>query len=187
MAKTHIITGAAAAVIVLIAGSAKAQGVSDSFDALQGRVNSGARVVVKDQTGRETEGVLTALTASGISLTVGNDQRQWRAAEVSELRRRGDSVKNGALIGIGIGLGAGVAGGMAMGAWMSNEGGNAGGAFIAMSALGAGIGAAAGAGFDGLRQGQTVLFRRASSGRGSVSLAPLVTPTVRALHVTMRF
>jgi len=38
MAKTHIITGAAAAVIVLIAGSAKAQGVSDSFDALQGRV-----------------------------------------------------------------------------------------------------------------------------------------------------
>ena len=187
MARTHIITGAAAAVIVLIAGSAKAQSVSDSFDALQGRVNSGTRVVVKDQTGRETEGVLTSLTASGIALTVGNDQRQWSADEVRELRRRGDSVKNGALIGMGIGLGAGFVGGMAMGAWMSNEGGNAAGAFLAMSALGAGIGAAAGAGFDGLRQGQTVLFRRSSSGHGSVSVAPVLTPTVRALHVSMRF
>lgn len=187
MANTHIITGAAAAVIVLMAGGANAQGVPDSFDALQGRVNSGARVVVKDQAGRETEGVLTGLTVSGISLRVGNDERQWPAAEVRELRRRGDSVKNGTLIGLGIGLGVGVGGGLAMGSWAGNEGGNASGAFLAMSALGAGIGAAAGAGFDALRQGQTVLFRRSSSGGGSVSFGPVLTPTVRAVHVAIRF
>jgi len=187
VARTHIITGAAAAVIVLIAGGAQAQGVSGSFDALQGRVNSGARVVVKDQAGRETEGVLTALTASGISLRVGNDQRQWPAAEVSELRRRGDSVKNGTLTGLVIGLGAGVGGGLAMASLYGNEGGNADAGFLMMTGLGAGIGAAAGAGFDGLRQGQTVLFRRASSGGGSVSLGPVLTPTVRALQVAIRF
>ena len=187
MARTHIITGAAAAVIVLIAGGAKAQGVSDSFDALQGHVNSGTRVVVKDQAGRETTGVLTALTPSGISLRVGNDQRQWPAAEVSEVRRRGDSVKNGTLIGLGIGLGVGVGGGLAFAALLGNEGGDAGAGFLMMAGLGAGIGAAAGAGFDGLRQGQTVLFRRSPSGGGSVSFGPVVTPTVRALHVAIRF
>ena len=187
MAKPHIITGAAAAVIVLMAGAAKAQGVSDSFDALQGRVNSGARVVVKDQAGRETEGVLTGLTASGISLRVGNDQRQWPAAEVSEVRRRGDSVKNGTLMGLGIGLAAGVGGGLAMASLFGNEGGDAGGVFLAMSALGAGIGAAAGAGVDASRQGQTVLFRRSASGGKSVSFGTVLTPAVRAVHVAIRF
>src|SRR4029078_3784840 len=98
-------------VIFVMAGSAKSQSVSHSFDALQGRVNSGTRVVVKDQTGRETEAVLTSWPASGTSVTAGNDQRQWSAGEVREWRRRGDSVKNGALIGMGIGLGAGFAGG----------------------------------------------------------------------------
>lgn len=188
MAKTHIITGAAVAVIVLIAGGAKAQGVSDSFDALQGRVNSGTRLVVKDHAGRETEGVLTDLTSSGISLRVGNDQRQWPAGEVAEVRRRVDPVKNGMLIGLGIGLGVGVGVGLAMAQLFENEGGNGPtGVFLAMSALGAGIGAGAGAGSDALWRRQTVLFRRSSSGGGSVSFEPVLTPTVRALHVAMRF
>ena len=152
-----------------------------------GKVKGFPGVLVTDAKGSETKGKLVSWTGSEIVLQTDSGPRIFKPGDAVRLDLHGDSVKNGALIGMGIGLGAGFAGGAAMGSWMSNEGGGAAGAFLAMSALGAGIGAAAGAGFDGLRQGQTVLFRRSSAGHGSVSVAPVLTPTVRALHVSMRF
>src|SRR5262245_64170982 len=88
---------------LLNAGSAQAQA---SFGGVQ---SPGLPTVfVTDRSGEETKGILQRLTESEISVLVDGTTKTFTPDEVSTIERKGDSLKNGALIGLSIGAVTGV-------------------------------------------------------------------------------
>jgi hypothetical protein len=69
-------------------------------------------VYVVDDTGTETEGRLLRLDPDALVLLVDSTERRFEAARVKRIQRRGDSLKNGAIIGAVVG---GVMGALAAG------------------------------------------------------------------------
>jgi hypothetical protein len=67
---------------------------------------SGRTMIVADTTGRETEGQLLSLSSDGLTMTVDGQDRRFTRQQVAALYERGDSIKNGLIIGL-------VAGGVA--------------------------------------------------------------------------
>jgi hypothetical protein len=101
--------------LLLVAGclatapAASAQPAAASFEALAGRLQIGQQVWVTDGTGREHRGRLEQLSSDGLVLRA-NGAETFAAADVRRVRTRNhDSVKNGALIGLGIGAAVGTA------------------------------------------------------------------------------
>jgi hypothetical protein len=91
------------------AAAASAQQPVASFDALAGRLQLGQMVWVTDPTGREVRGRLERLSSDGLVLKA-NGSETFAAADVRRVRTRDrDSIKNGALIGLGIGGAMGTA------------------------------------------------------------------------------
>jgi hypothetical protein len=107
-------SGGARTVALLVAGvlataaAASAQAPAASFDALTGRVQIGQLIWVTDPTGREVRGRLERLSTDG--LTLQESHVTLAAPDVRRVRTRDrDSLKNGALIGLGIGGAMGTA------------------------------------------------------------------------------
>ncbi|MSO56465.1 MAG: hypothetical protein EXQ55_06020 [Acidobacteria bacterium] len=65
-------------------------------------------VYVLDRSGGETEGRLVSLTEAAVTIQTQTAPRTFNLSEVVRIYRRGDSLKNGALIGAGVGLGFGL-------------------------------------------------------------------------------
>ena len=61
-------------------------------------------VYVEDRAGAETSGRLLSITPTAIAIDVDGSRRTFTPADIVKIDRRGDSLKNGAIIGAAIGL-----------------------------------------------------------------------------------
>ena len=130
----------------------------DRFVHVQYALRPGDTVFVVDDTGTETRGKVARIEPSALRLIVDGYERDWGAAAVERLERRGDSLKNGAIAGLWTGgifgllfaIAAvdGAGGGAAV--TLVPSGGQIAGVFGAFMGLGAGIGA----GIDALVPGR---------------------------------
>ena len=156
-----------------------------SFDQLSVLVKPGDKITVVDARGVRTDGRVGLLSRGTLTLTTPFGMRQLGELDVAEIRqRRGDSLKNGAIIGavsattyyviIGA-LFAGMDGGDVLV-----------GQAITGGVVFAGLGAAAGAGIDALITRRQVIYRKGSH-ESSVTLSPLVGRGRRGAAITVRF
>lgn len=147
---------------------------------------SGRTMIVADGSGRETDGHLLSLSSDGLAMTVDGQARIFTRQQVAALYERGDSIKNGLILGL---VAGGVAG-FAKGASKDDcdhtpvvgpayftpldcsagekwaEGSKVGGL---LGLAGAGIGAV----FDKLIVGRRLLYQgQHASPRATVSVAP---------------
>lgn len=165
----------------------RAQEPVTSFDALAGRIQVGQRIQVTDSTGREVGGRLEKLSGDGLLLKA-HGLESFAAADVRIIRRRDhDSLKNGALIGLGVG--GGLATAWCVGAIADSGEVNArvecAEGFIVYPALGAVIGLAS----DAMIPGKLRVIYRAPGVRSPVTVVvvPLLPSRSRGLAVALSF
>jgi hypothetical protein len=173
--------------LLLCAGGTRveAQEVASSFDQLAVLVKPGDKITVVDVTGRETKGQIGKLSRDALILVTSAGPRQLGEVDVATIsQRRGDSLKNGAIIGAV----AGTAYFVTMVALLSDsDGGDVIiGTAIAGGVLFAGMGAAAGVGIDALITRRQVIYQK-PAGRSRVSVSPLFGHRRRGAAVTVRF
>jgi hypothetical protein len=179
-----------AAVVVVVAAAlcgpalAAAQEPVRDFTQLNTRLRPGDTVWVTDAQGREVKGKIRTLSLEAVALK-GDGDRTLAAAEVTTIRmRETDTLRSGALIGLGVGAASGLAGCAAGGATGPSDYAWCGAIF---SAIGAGIGV----GIDALTPGRKIVAYRAPGAAGApsarLSVAPFVTPRARGLGVAFSF
>jgi hypothetical protein len=165
-----------------------AQGIATTFQELRLLVRPGDNVTVTDVSGREVSGRITDLSASSLALMADGQPREWRETEVATIRqRRGDSLANGALIGLGIGAGV-TAIGIAI--WVNSdtyEGEVTGGDAVLVTAIYGGLGAAIGTGIDALMTRRQVVFEKRSASGIAFQVAPLLTPARTGARLSIGF
>jgi hypothetical protein len=135
-------------------------------------------VFVVDDVGVETTGKLLRLDHEAIVVLVNGAERRFETRRVARVTKRGDSLKNGVLIGTVVGLVSGVLG-SAIAECANDQGGFSGcgaGAKLGLVLLSTGVYAAIGTGIDAAIQGRTVLYqapprRPDSQSKGGASFA----------------
>lgn len=135
---------------------------TDSFSSLAG----GRSIIIVDESGVETTGRLLRLTDDELAISTGGRDRTFARQQVAAVYERGDSVKNGAIIGVLTGAALGFAGGTqstcgdfwtGLHSCSLNEKVRNG---IGSAVLVSGLGAAIGAGIDALKTGRRTLYQR---------------------------
>jgi hypothetical protein len=157
-----------------------------SFEQLQVLVKPGDKIFVTDATGNVTEGRVTGLSKSALSLTSKSSTRDWTESEVFKIRQwRPDSLKNGALIGAGAGLGFGAIGAAIFcGEFRSGCAAEAA-AFLAFYG---GIGAGIGVGIDALIPSKkTVYLGGKEISLNRIKVKPLVSKSSKGVAVAFSF
>jgi hypothetical protein len=162
--------------LALVPGLARAQDATARWPGLA--TSELSTVYVLDDAGVETSGKLIRLDPDAIVVLVGGAERRFDAARIRRVQKRGDSIRNGAIIGAVVGAVFG-----ALGAGISDcpgdhPGGHCAGSRVALFALSTGVYTAMGAGIDALIVGRTTLFtaapatggRSPSASRGSASI-----------------
>jgi len=182
-----------AAVLLLAAMTAPspagAEAVARSLGELGRRLKPGQKVHVLERSGRITEGVVTELTESSLTLYSG-ENRTLAADDVLLVDREGDSVKNGIVVGAVSGAVMGVLV-MLSSKSLSEEQKIADDcpecASPSIVAVATAEGAALGWLIDALRKGRTHLYEAPLSRTTSVKVTPLVDKGRRGLAVTVGF
>jgi len=142
-------------------------------------------VTVMLEDGRTQEGTVEAVSSSDITLMVDSTPRVLDLASVREIRKRGDSLRNGTVIGLVAGLGGSIALGGYAGALCDNEGGqNCPRIVVAGWVVPLAMGMLLGAAFDADHVGTTLVF----GDRKRLSIAPVVGHRTygAAVHLTIR-
>jgi hypothetical protein len=137
-----------------------------------------------DSAGQQSTGVVQRIESSALTVRVNGQERQWPVAEMRELWREGDSLRNGAILGALIGMGAGVAGGVPVAMLYENEGGDGARPLFIMAALGTGAGLGIGIGFDALFRGRTLVYRQRAA---PVVARPILSNDRRGVQLAVRF
>ena len=146
-------------------------------------VARGARLLVIDRSGSETAGTLVGVRPTALQLLVGNRAVEISGPEIAEIRRDGDSLWNGVLLGSAFGGAValsfiGQVDCQTCGAW------EAASVWLALS----GGGAAVGGLLDHLQRDGRVAYRGGDrEGSPRVLLSPLIAPGRRGLVMTRRF
>ena len=169
---------------------ARAQEPATSLADLQQWVRIGDRVTVTDASGHRLTGRIAGLKPDSIALVgdsvVRDIVRDFAQADVFEItRREPDSLRNGALIGLGVG------GGLFFLLAVSSGGcgyeSDCTGMILLGTAFYAGVGAGIGVGIDALVPGrESVIFRR-PAGHAVVGFSPRLTPRRQAVVVSLSF
>jgi hypothetical protein len=137
-------------------------------------------VYVTDALGRETKGKLFSWIGSEIVLETGDGSRTYKPGEAVRMDLRGDSLKNGALIGLGTGL--------AMGG-LAAAGCYCGGGDAAIVVFSAAFYTIVGVGIDALVPGRTPLWNagpRANQRSARNGLTFRLSPERRSAFVGWR-
>jgi hypothetical protein len=151
LALTRSLTGSVLIVATFVPTSAKAQ--TETFSELVGQVKPGDRVVVSSADGNQTEGLITNLTASSLSVRLINEadfylnnsaDKTFSEAAVRKIVRQ-DSNWNGVLIGAAAGVPASW-----FYLWSAGGSDSAGAVFVGGCILFGGLGALVGGGVDAL-------------------------------------
>ncbi len=116
------------------------------------------RVHILEDDAGEISGRLIDFSGSWLTLIVEGEQRQLELSRIQRIDVRGDSVKNGAVIG-GVVLGAWCA-------WLCGQGLEGAGQMVPAVLANTLLGALIGAGIDGLRVGRTTIYRRPGGAPG---------------------
>ena len=165
-----------AAVSILSAARAP-QPTAASFEQLEVLVRSGDKVRVTDTSGSRLSGTIMKVTPSLLSLKVGDSLRELAQSDVAVIQqRRGDSLSNGALTGLGVGAGFG----MVMCARCHVGPGLAAAAFYG------GLGARR-VGIDAMLRADVVLFQRKPGSGARISVAPQLASSHKGVTVSVRF
>jgi hypothetical protein len=132
-------------------------------------------VHVLDDMGSETTGTLIGIDADSISLLVNGNERSFERARVRRLQKRGDSLKNGALIGAGVGVVlASITAAVADCPTASDTSGP--GAKVGLAILGTAIYTGVGVGIDALVTGRTTMYEAPAGGAFNL---PGLRPEIR--------
>ena len=166
--------------LLLFAGSAEAQPAT-LYDVVW-LVQPGDTLTVTDNAGVRVRGKLVQMSPTSLVLDVSRTLRQFQESDIHEIKRRGDSLKNGALIGFAIG---GAFAAYAVTAQLPSDDYN-GDEYIAFVPLLGGIGAAIGVGIDALIRGDRVLYARPQASQPSVSVAPIVRRGQKGVLMSVR-
>jgi len=177
----------AAVVALAVPAPAAAQEPVTSFDQLSTRLKPGDTIWITDAQGREVKGKIQALAPDALTLR-GDGLMTFAARDVSIIRESdGDSLKNGALIGLGVGGGIGVAACVSIVAMDDDDAGWCAAAIGTYSAMGVGIGV----GIDALIPGRKRVAYRAPGAPGTtparLSFAPVITPRTKGVAVSFAF
>jgi hypothetical protein len=141
---------------------------ADTFRALAGSVEAGQRIVVTTTESDRIRGRVRDIDASVLLLEDVGRIREFRESDVLEIRKRGDRLSEGALLGAGAGAGAGALVGQSR--CHSEQGFCAGvGALLGLGA-GAGIGLAV----DALTRNNDVLYARPQTTTQRWTIEPLI-------------
>lgn len=166
------------ALTVMSAASARAQEAQavDSFTQLQAIVKLGDTMTITDITGRKAEGSILALSSSTLVLLAEGRRRELQEHEVAAIsQRRPDSLKNGALWGLGAGAASGfIVSALGSAAASILDGPDArvsAGPILTGTVLMAGIGTGIGMAVDGLIKRDRLIYSR-SPGSVSVGISP---------------
>ena len=158
-----------------------AQQVS-SFEQLQLLVKPGDNIYVTDFVGKTTKGRIASVSDSSLELTVDGVRRDWIQKDVREIRQwRGDSLRNGALIGAGAGVGW-AALGIALECNCEVAQATAGILFLG------GLGAAIGAGIDALIPSkQTIFLNKNQGSTRRFEIRPILNRSHKGAKVAFSF
>jgi hypothetical protein len=160
------------AVLVCFPAAAHAQ---ESLGGWRGlNLSSLNTIYVTDDTGRQTEGKLLRIEPESLVMLVAGAEQRFDVAQVRRIDRRGDSLKNGTLIGVGIGVALGlVTAGISDCIDGDGPGSSCVGGRILVMAVSTGIYAAIGAGVDALIVGRTRVY---DAGRSTGAVRNLSGP-----------
>jgi hypothetical protein len=187
----------AAALLVLAAmatpSPALAADVARSLEDLGRRIKPGEKVQVLERSGRVTEGVITELSESSVTVFA-FENRTVPAEDILRVDREGDPVRDGILIGVAAGVAAGALAGASYAHVPEEE--KAATApcpmcesIPAMMAMGAVSGAFWGWLVDHLEKGRTPLYEASLSrtSPATVTVTPVVGRGRRGLSVAVAF
>ena len=135
---------------------------------LASRTRPGDALVVTDRSGREITGSLARLSDSAVTLVANGVERDVALTDVGRIEKRGDSLKNGALIGAGV-MAAPVL------LWLGSGCDRGCGTLIGAAVFNAGLGAFVGALIDRAHEGRTSLFNREQVDRQTAGPVPSLT------------
>jgi hypothetical protein len=182
----HLTAVGALSLLLCSSGTqAEAQEAASSFEQLAALVQPGDTVTVVEATGAETKGQIWNLFRDKLIVGTAAGPRELGERDVAVIRqRRGDSLKNGAIIGAA----AGAAYFATMATLLSRieEGDVIVSTAVAGGLMCTGIGAAAGIGIDALISRQRVIYKK-SAGATRVSVSPLFGRTRRGAAVSVTF
>jgi hypothetical protein len=165
--------------VMLAPARATAQEPVAGFDQLSTRLRVGDTIWVTDTSGAEVKGTLSELTSTSLTL---KGARHFQRQDVRAiLERPHDSLKFGALLGLGIGLAAGTV----LVAVATPE---SAGDYFSVAIIG-GMGAAIGAGIDAAipMPKRPVYLSNVGSSRQPVSWRPMVGPRATGVQVSFSF
>jgi len=179
---------AALALVLAAPGVCRAQ-TARSFEQLQLLVKPGDKVDVTDSSGLTLKGRVQSLSTSSLRLMLEGSERDFSQNQVLEIRqRRKDSLKNGALIGLGFGAGFGAIGAaLTCGSEGCDEFGGTAGFFAAAMGVYGGLGAALGVGIDALIPSKQTVFRNQGGGATRLHIQPFVDRSKRGVRLAFSF
>jgi hypothetical protein len=186
----RLMAAAAFSLVCLVPAQAQEErGHSDStevgsFETLPDKLKPGQTVYAMDTQGRETEGRIVRLSDTALTLRVAGADRDFPRSELRQVARRGDSVRNGATIGMGIFAAWGLVGVLESSGGYSYIDEFGPGAAAVMVGGVAGIGAGIGALVDYAIKGKTVVYR---SKPRNVTVSPVVLHGGGGVSVAVRF
>ena len=172
------------AVLVTVA-HAEAQ-TAASFDELPLVLRQGDRVTVTDNNGRSMKGRIIELSRSTLSLDARGARHDLHADDVSLIRqRRQDTLRNGALIGLGVGAIPAAYLSLLAHGYAHNEGGESAASGVAgwSLLLAAGIGA----GVDALIRRSHVIYGPTGAAQRRLTVSPLLSGHRRGVAVSLGF
>lgn len=156
--------------VALIPGAAFAQATAPSWPGL---ATAGLSTVhVLDDAGAETSGRVLRLDPDSLVLLVGDTERHFDAAGVRRIDRRGDSLRNGAIIGAIVGVAVGLFAANLADCPGDDSSGSCPGVRAAGVLLSTGTYAAIGIGIDALVIGRTTLYEAPATSSRSARMSP---------------
>jgi hypothetical protein len=165
------------------------------FSQLAGELKPGDTIWVTDANGRELKGKMGALEPGAITVR-GRGGRTLNRSDVRQVTvRRGDSVANGATIGLAVGALAGLGAGIAGCAAYPKDDPLRGEACLMAIGLfwmpGMAAGALVGVGIDALIPGKQVVLYRASGSNGAsharLSISPVIAARTKGVAIAVSF
>lgn len=157
----------------------------ETFDTLSQRIRPGQTVYISGAAPGETEGRLISVSDASVTLLVQGSKREFLKDDIRLVARRGDSLKNGALIGMAV-----VAAWGLIGALITEDVESPGRLYgeappaLAVYGIVLGMGAGVGALVDAAVKGKTVVYRDTQR---TISAQPMVLPGRLGLRVAVRF
>lgn len=169
-------------------GGCAARQPARSFPDLQQRVKPGQTVFVTDETGSETKGKLLGISATDLTLDVNGVRRPMNSGSIRHVDRYGDSLWNGALIGVAIAIPAMLISDPRYQACTNDPQKLCADAQAGQRALAIGMMGALGAGIDALIRSRHQVYVAAgqpSSAVRRVTISPRFGPSALSLFVTL--